>query len=240
MYKNRLQNAKKYDRIIKQFWRDVRAVECARLESGYALTGHRRFKSCSLRQAKPKSNTRVFGLGFYFLMRKRSFMKWVYETNDDNSARFVLGQIFNDVGKTLLCFGINPSTACPMCIDNTIRKIISICANNGYDNWIMLNIYPQRATNPDSIHLQCDENLTAQNMLHIKSIVEKYTDSDVLLAYGNLITKRKYLKKCLDEILNELVTKRDKKLKVIKITKKGNPVHPLYQPNSVRLCDYKI
>ena len=47
---NRLQNVKKYDRIIKQFWRDVRAVECARLESGYALTGHRRFKSCSLRQ----------------------------------------------------------------------------------------------------------------------------------------------------------------------------------------------
>ena len=43
------ENAKKYDRIIKQFWRDVRAVECARLESGYALTGHRRFKSCSLR-----------------------------------------------------------------------------------------------------------------------------------------------------------------------------------------------
>ena len=192
------------------------------------------------RQAKPKPNTRVFGLGFYFLMLKRGFMKWVYETNDDNSARFVLGQIFNDVGKTLLCFGINPSTACPTCIDNTIRKIISISANNGYDNWIMLNIYPQRATNPDSMHLQCDENLTVQNMLHIKAIVEKYTDSDVLLAYGNLITKRRYLKKCMGEILNELVTKYDKKLKVIKLTKKGNPVHPLYQPNSARLCDYKI
>ena len=26
----------------------------------------RRFKSCSLRQSKPKSNTRVFGLGFLF------------------------------------------------------------------------------------------------------------------------------------------------------------------------------
>ena len=47
-----LQNRKKCDRIVKQFRRDVRAVECARLESGYALTGHRRFKSCSLRQQK--------------------------------------------------------------------------------------------------------------------------------------------------------------------------------------------
>ena len=32
-------------------WRDVRAVECARLESGYTER-YRRFKSCSLRQVK--------------------------------------------------------------------------------------------------------------------------------------------------------------------------------------------
>lgn len=33
-------------------------------------------------------------------------MQWIYEKNEDNSARFVLGQIFNPNGKTLLCFGI--------------------------------------------------------------------------------------------------------------------------------------
>ncbi len=49
-------------------------------------------------------------------------MQWIYERNEDNSARYVLGQIFNPNGNTLLCFGINPSTACPECIDNTIKK----------------------------------------------------------------------------------------------------------------------
>lgn len=50
-------------------------------------------------------------------------MQWLYENSEDNSARFVLGQVFNPTGKTLLCFGINPSTACPENLDNTIRKI---------------------------------------------------------------------------------------------------------------------
>ena len=50
-------------------------------------------------------------------------MQWLYENSEDNSARFVLGQVFNPTGKTLLCFGINPSTACPENLDNTIRQI---------------------------------------------------------------------------------------------------------------------
>ncbi|MDY3725004.1 MAG: DUF1643 domain-containing protein, partial [Candidatus Borkfalkiaceae bacterium] len=128
-------------------------------------------------------------------------MEWVYETNEDNSARFALGQIFDKNGKILLCFGINPSTACPTSLDNTIRKLISISKNNGYDNWIMLNVYPQRATNPDDIHKKCDEQLMAQNMQHIRDVVEKYAESDILLAYGNLISKRKFLKTCLNNIL---------------------------------------
>ena len=30
-------------------------------------------------------------------------MEWIYETNEDNSARFALGQVFNEKGKTLFC-----------------------------------------------------------------------------------------------------------------------------------------
>ena len=59
-------------------------------------------------------------------------MEWIYENNEDNSARFVLGQVLNPTEKTLLCFGINPSTACPEKLDSTIRKIISICNYNGH------------------------------------------------------------------------------------------------------------
>lgn len=165
-------------------------------------------------------------------------MNWIYETNDDNSARFALGQVFDTSGKTLICFGINPSTACPSCLDNTIRKLIAISKNNGYDNWIMLNVYPQRATNPNQLHEQCNESLIAHNLQSIQQVLDKYPNSDVLLAYGNLITKRKFLLECLNDILIVLTQKYDKKLKIISVTKSGNPVHPLYQSNCSQLCDY--
>lgn len=165
-------------------------------------------------------------------------MNWIYETNGDNSARFALGQVFDTNGKTLICFGINPSTASPSCLDNTIRKIIAIAKNNGYDNWIMLNIYPQRATNPNQLHGQCNESIFVQNLQQIQNILENYPNSDVLLAYGNLISKRKFLKECLNDILLILFKRYNKNLKVIKITKEGNPVHPLYQSNIAPLCDF--
>jgi hypothetical protein len=165
-------------------------------------------------------------------------MQWIYETNEDNSARFVLGQIFNPNGKTLLCFGINPSTACPECLDNTIRKVVKIGKHNAYENWIMLNIYPQRATNPDDMHLERDETLVKLNQLHIKQVVDKYVNSDVLLAYGNLISKRNYLRACLGEIMSFLKDEKGKAIKVIKMTKDNNPVHPLYQSNESILIDY--
>ena len=167
-------------------------------------------------------------------------MQWIYERNEDNSARFVLGQIFNPNGKTLLCFGINPSTACPECIDNTIKKIINISKYNGYENWIMLNMYPQRVTNLDDMHIERNELLFQTNLLHIRQISQKYYDCDVLLAYGNLITKRKHLKPCLAEILSLLNGEHGRSIKVIKLTNAGNPVHPLYQSNTSVLIDHKV
>lgn len=167
-------------------------------------------------------------------------MQWLYEKNEDNSARFVLGQIFNPMGRTLLCFGINPSTACPEFLDNTIRKVINIGKHNGYENWIMLNVYPQRATNPNDMHLERDENLAKTNLKHIKNIAEKYANCDVWLAYGNLISKRKYLRVCLDEIISLLKGEQGKQIKIIKLTKANNPVHPLYQSNAAVLIDHEL
>jgi hypothetical protein len=86
--------------------------------------------------------------------------EWIYEKNYDNTARFVLGTKGNN---PLVCFGVNPSIATPEQLDNTIRSIQRISFNNGFDSWIMLNIYPQRATKPNDLHH------IFYNELHIKN-----------------------------------------------------------------------
>ena len=104
----------------------------------------------------------------------------------------------------------------------------------------MLNIYPQRATNPNNLHLECDQSLVKANILYIRQIVQKYQNCEALLAYGNLISKRKYLKVCLDQILTLLTVENGKKLKIINLTKANNPVHPLYQANNSILIDFHM
>ena len=163
-------------------------------------------------------------------------MRWIYERDDKNLNRYALGQVFDESGRTLICFGINPSTASPEQLDNTINKVIKIARFNGYSNWIMLNIYPQRATNPDDLHMTANEQIIKQNIETVLQILDEYQDSDILFAYGNLISKRSYLRHCLGQI-SELLKPKSKTIKVIKLTKEGNPVHPLYQKNDARLLD---
>ena len=117
-------------------------------------------------------------------------MYWIYEIEHDNSARYVLGQIFDHNATTLICFGLNPSTASPSNLDNTILKIKKIATNNGYKNWIMLNIYPQRFTNPQLIDVVENKQISYKNLLYIQKILLNFRDADILLAYGNLINKR--------------------------------------------------
>ena len=95
-----------------------------------------------------------------------------------------------------------------------------------------------RATNPNDMHIERDENLVQTNLWHIRDISQRYPNCDVLLAYGNLITKRKYLKSCLNEILSLLDGEQRRNVKVIKLTRSNNPVHPLYQSKTSVLMDY--
>ncbi len=165
-------------------------------------------------------------------------MRWIYERDSGNNNRYALGQIFEENGRTLICFGINPSTASPEQLDKTINKVIKIARFNGYSNWIMLNIYPQRATNPDDLHMTANEQIVKQNIETISQILDTYQDCDILFAYGNLISKRSFLRPCLEQI-SKLLKLKNKTIKVIKLTKEGNPVHPLYQKNYAELKDLK-
>ena len=86
---------------------------------------------------------------------------WYYEPHTYQSYRYVLGR----VGKhPLVCIGINPSTAQPGALDPTLKSVERLAAANGFDSWIMFNVYPQRATDPNDMdkvpdRALCDENL---------------------------------------------------------------------------------
>jgi hypothetical protein len=133
----------------------------------------------------------------------------------------------------LICIGLNPSTACPNNYDNTIRRLIGIVENNeDYDSWIMLNIYPQRATDPDNLDRELNKKIHNKNL----EVIERYINdnSRILCSWGDLINERVYLRNCLIDIYNILNQKQNVRyFHIGELTREGNPRHILFARGNV-------
>ena len=151
--------------------------------------------------------------------------KWLYEKNKDNSARYILGEAGE---KPLVCVGINPSTAEPDNLDRTLTNVRRFSELNGYDGWLMLNVYPQRSTNPNGLHLELNKKLHSSNLNYIDKYLSKYNRVDIWAAWGTLIGKRKYLGDALKDIVEGLKGVGVRWVNIGKVSKNGHPHHPLY------------
>jgi len=164
-------------------------------------------------------------------------MTWIYKTNRDNSARFVLGK---NGQNTLICIGVNPSTASPEQLDNTLKSVARQATAKGYDSWVMLNIYPQRATNPKNIHLNIDVKLHNSNLKQIKKILESIEKPTIWVVWGNLIESRSFLVSCLIDIFELSEHYHPNWISIGKCSKAGHPHHPLYLNLSAEIQDFDL
>jgi len=164
-------------------------------------------------------------------------IEWLYLNNEDNSVRYVLGE----KGKNMLaCVGINPSTAKPDDLDNTLKSVKRIAEFNGFDGWIMYNVYPQRATDPNELHSEIDHDLRLTNCGVLSSSIKALGIKNIWVAYGDLIESRDYLRFCMADLYRNL-NHHDLKWKIIsEPTKKGHPRHPLYKATKSILIDYDM
>ncbi|MEL6537810.1 MAG: DUF1643 domain-containing protein [Bacteroidota bacterium] len=155
-------------------------------------------------------------------------LSWLYETSPNDRARYVLGV---PGSRPLVCFGINPSTARPGHIDGTVRCVERAAERLGYDGWVMLNVYPQRATNPNDLHKRLNRTYHQDNLQQIESILSQPSVT-LWAAWGTLIEKRKYLLPCLQDIYQLTQRTVSDWVSIGAVTKQGHPHHPLYLPNS--------
>ena len=163
--------------------------------------------------------------------------KWLYRTNKTDSCRYLLGEHGT---KILGCIGVNPSTARPGALDNTLKSVKRIAAYNGYDGWVMFNLYPQRATFPSQLHLECNLSEHRKNSLIIHQTIKLLHIRTIWLAYGDLIGYREYLPMCLKDIHLQINELKPRWKIVADLTKKGNPRHPLYQKSESRLLQFNF
>lgn len=96
----------------------------------------------------------------------------------------------------------------------------------------MLNIYPQRATDPNYIDEIINPELLDENLYYINEILELYKPDELWAAWGNLITKRDFLINCFAEISQLVAQHQCNWITFGGINKSGHPRHPLYLKTS--------
>ena len=153
---------------------------------------------------------------------------WIYVPDFYTEYRYVLGTRGK---KPLICIGVNPSTAEPGNLDNTLKSVQRIAAGNGFDSFLMFNVYAQRATRPDDMDKTCNERLHRENMrafAYLLGLTAAGERPAVWAAWGAVIEKRPYLKDCVRDMV-ELGRLFDARwLCAGKRSVKGHPHHPLY------------
>ena len=151
--------------------------------------------------------------------------EWLYAPNFYSEYRYILGTR----GKNpLICIGINPSTAQPGDLDNTLKSVQRIAHGNGFDSFIMFNVYAQRATDPDAMEKTCNRMLHEQNLEAFRYVLSIGEHPTVWAAWGTIIEKRDYLKDCLKDMIAAGEEFGAKWVCAGKCSKKGHPHHPLY------------
>ena len=163
--------------------------------------------------------------------------KWLYAPNFYSEYRYILGTR----GKNpLICIGINPSTAEPDNLDNTLKSVERIALGNGFDSFIMFNVYAQRATSPDDMEKVCNPELHRENLEAFRYVLSISQQPTVWAAWGDIIEKRKYLSDCVRDMLLVGEEYGAKWVCAGAITKKGHPHHPLYLRKDEKIRPFDV
>ena len=166
--------------------------------------------------------------------------KWLYVPDFYTEYRYILGTRGQN---PLICIGVNPSTAAPDDLDNTLKSVARIAEGNGFDSWIMFNVYAQRATRPEDMDRELNQALHRANMAAFEYILQQVGQGlqpAVWAAWGTIIEKRPYLPGCVRDMVALGRRYNARWLCAGKRSAKGHPHHPLYLRKDEKTVDFDV
>lgn len=163
--------------------------------------------------------------------------KWLYAPSFYSEYRYILGTRGEN---PLICVGINPSTARPDALDNTLKSVERIALGNGFDSFLMFNVYAQRATSPDDMEHRLNPLLHRENLEAFRYLLRLSPHPAVWAAWGTIIEKRDYLPGCVRDLLEAGNECGAKWYCAGAVSKKGHPHHPLYLRKDEKLKPFDV
>ena len=158
---------------------------------------------------------------------------WLYIPDHYCEYRYILGTRGSN---PLICIGINPSTAVPGHLDNTLASAQRIALANGFDSFVMFNVYAQRATDPDDMEAECNPVLHRENLTAFRWLLSSLSvRPSVWAAWGTIIQKRPWLPSCVLDLVGVSRQFDARWYTAGPRSRAGHPHHPLYLKKDVPL-----
>jgi hypothetical protein len=148
------------------------------------------------------------------------------DISKDKKYRFSLWRIWDESKDIVLFIGLNPSNADETNDDPTIKKLITLCGNWGVGGFYIANLFAFITSNPKEL-LNAGDPIGSLNDSKIQELSEKCSRTIFMWGNHGVLMNR-----------NKIVSARFKSPYCIGITKKGNPIHPLYQNGHSELKEY--
>jgi len=147
----------------------------------------------------------------------------IYIASDDNRCRYALG---SNGDRKLLVIGLNPSTATKEKSDNSITKVERVASNHGFDGFVMLNLYPVRATQLAELDVEAEMDIYEENLRLIDQICSQQANPVVWLGWGDSIFKRCFFLDAAIELFSMLKVHGISWQHFGELTQGGHPRHP--------------
>lgn len=147
----------------------------------------------------------------------------IYSNAKNDFWRFTLGK---DGSRKIMTIGPNPSTATKEKSDTTVAKVEEVARRNSFDGFVMLNLYPIRSTNFNSLPSNVDIQAFAENLTQIEEQVASDSECVIWAAWGENIRAREYFVASAKELFLRLQKYGVTWIHFGSLTKSGHPRHP--------------
>ncbi|MFN4328764.1 MAG: DUF1643 domain-containing protein [Limnobacter sp.] len=147
----------------------------------------------------------------------------IYSNSHNDLWRFTLGK---SGSRKLFTIGLNPSTATKDKSDTTVAKVEDAAQRNGFNGFVMLNLYPIRSTDYNALPVEVDPEAFSENINRIEALIAAEPNPVVWAAWGESIRARDYFVTATKELIERLKKHGTCWQHFGPLTKSAHPRHP--------------
>lgn len=125
----------------------------------------------------------------------------IYHSDNGDQWRYTLGR---SGSRPLIAIGLNPSTATQERADPTVARVQRVAELHGFDGFVMLNLYPVRATDYRTLPAKVNAVAFERNLQVIEEIVSQHKRPTIWATWGQPVVHHVYFLRARDSLYERL------------------------------------